>query len=649
MRSLKNLAEFVYRRSTAVLLAVFVITASGLSPTALGQGEQAAPGQGKAGVARAVVPEREYYNEIYIALDQGVDAKTFAAQNGLTINRQMVGAGNRWIFNTKTVAQATQKATALRKIDGVESAFQNHSVAYQKHSFVPDDPFFNNPSAPNNFGGQWHLGNNTNLPNANLQGAWSRGITGQGVLLGIVDAGVEPGHEDIVENFSAANTFDFVRNTTLQNMTAGDRHGTSVAGVAAARGGNGIGITGAAPLATVGSMKVFEGDSTATGAGFANATLFNATGPNASFDVKNHSYGISANYVSDFANTDAMSVTAANGVINVVSAGNDRGTFSEDSNKKMAQANPDVITVAALGSDGNFASYSSFGANVFVTASSSSASGFGITTLDRTGNNGYNADGGGDYTNSDYTAGFGGTSSSAPLVAGVMTLGKQINPNMDVRLAKHLLARTSVIVDADDTTLTSDGGWRTNAAGFTFNQNYGFGNIDATAFVDLAEFASVSEQGLIQSGTIDVNLAIPDNNTNGLEETFNVTTSGLLEEVLVTLDIDHFFRGDLEAYLTSPSGYTSRLMLQSGSDSGNNIDWTFVSNAFWGEDALGTWALEVNDNAARNIANTGTWNSYSIEWRTGSFITAVPEPSSTAILGAILVGSMISRRRRTYA
>ncbi len=159
----------------------------------------------------------------------------------------------------------------------------------------------------------------------------------------------------------------------------------------------------------------------------------------------------------------------------------------------------------------------------------------------------------------------------------------------------------------------------------------------------MAEFASVSEQGVIETGTIGVNLAIPDNNINGLEETFEVSTSGLLEEVLVTLDIDHTYRGDLEAYLTSPSGYTSRLMLQNSGDSGNDIDWTFTSNAFWGEDTLGTWSLEVNDNVAQDV---GTWNSYAIQWRTGSFITAVPEPSSTAILWVILVGSTISRRRR---
>jgi subtilisin family serine protease len=196
MRSLQHLKKFFNRTATVTLLTAFAVTASGTSSTSYGQG--------KADVVAAAAPERHYYNEIAVALEQGIDAQAFAASNGLSINRQMVGAGNRWIFNTASVAQATQKTKALRKLGGVESVFQNHSVAYRMHSFVPNDPFFNNPAAPNNFGGQWHLGNNTGLPNANLQGAWNRGITGQGVLLGIVDAGVERDHEDIADNFSDA-------------------------------------------------------------------------------------------------------------------------------------------------------------------------------------------------------------------------------------------------------------------------------------------------------------------------------------------------------------------------------------------------------------------------------------------------------------
>ena len=71
-----------------------------------------------------------------------------------------------------------------------------------------------------------------------------------------------------------------------------------------------------------------------------------------------------------------------------------------------------------------------------------------------------------------------------------MALGKQANPNMDVRLAKHILARTSTIVNASDSSQTSDGGWRTNAAGIHFNQNYGFGLINA----DHSQYISINKK-----------------------------------------------------------------------------------------------------------------------------------------------------------
>lgn len=101
--------------SLKTILIVLVLTVTGVLP--------AAQGQSKADRIEAVAPARELYNEISVALELGVDAKMFAADNGLTINRQMVGAGNRWIFNTATVAEATTKATALRGIAGVESVF----------------------------------------------------------------------------------------------------------------------------------------------------------------------------------------------------------------------------------------------------------------------------------------------------------------------------------------------------------------------------------------------------------------------------------------------------------------------------------------------------------------------------------------------
>ena len=321
-----------------------------------------------------------------------------------------------------------------------------------------------------------------------------------------------------------------------------------VAGVAAARGGNGIGVTGSAPYSGVCSLKVFQGNQVASSDGFVNAILFNSTGPNPSIHIKNHSYSYRIPYRETPGEVAAVELTAESGTVHVFAAGNDRGGLGADVNTKHLQSSPHQITVAALDSNGQFASYSNFGASIFVTAPSHSwtPGTLWITTTDRTGALGLNQNGTSDYSNTNYTSGMGGTSSSAPLVAGIMALGKQVNPNLDVRLAKHALARSSFKVDPADATATSDGGWRTNAGGFSFNQNYGFGLIDASAFVDIVANYEVTPSAVATSGNINVETAIPDNDSAGISfDVFN-GTEGLLEEVLVNLHITHTWRGGFE-------------------------------------------------------------------------------------------------------
>jgi subtilisin-like proprotein convertase family protein len=113
----------------------------------------------------------------------------------------------------------------------------------------------------------------------------------------------------------------------------------------------------------------------------------------------------------------------------------------------------------------------------------------------------------------------------------------------------------------------------------------------------------------------------------------------LLEEIVVTLNITHTYRGDLTAFLTDPAGtYTSRLFIASGSDSTANLSWSFTDNAFWGEQAQGTWTLQVVDTA--NI-DVGTWNSFDITFRMGTIVPiAVPEPVTIAFLGFATLGSL---------
>ncbi|HSW46882.1 MAG TPA: S8 family serine peptidase, partial [Phycisphaerae bacterium] len=569
-------------------------------------------------------------SELIVFLQPGTNVHAFARGRGLAVTRALRSDADAYILAAPTVARARASLAAIEKDPAIASVFPNLRTQYVRMAFVPNDPYFHKNTPAANWPGQWHLINEwVTGRDARVQGAWNRDVTGTGVIIGICDDSLQTTHPDLQPNYVAADSWDFGQNDPVPDpVVAADNHGTSVAGVSAARGNNSIGVTGAAPYANLAGLRIdFDNQTTAM---FVDATLYHSSGANTNIKVKNHSYGISSPYIASSAETAALATSAAAGTIHCVAAGNDRGTIGEDSNKKDFQNSPEAICVAALGSDGIWASYSCYGACVAVTTPSSSSSGlYRITTTDRM-EEGFGYNGSDTFPDADYTSQFGGTSSATPLASGVMALVKQVQPALDVRFAKHLLARTSTIVDATDATATSDGGWRTNAAGYRFNQNYGFGLINADALTQEAVlYTGVTPLQTQSTGTVNVNAAIPDNNTTGVTRTFSLSSTAPLEEVLVTLNITHTWRGDLEAFLTAPGGYTSRLMYRAGGDSTDNINWTFTTNAFWGQNPAGTWSLMVRDVFS---TDTGTWNSYSVTARMGQLI-ASPCPYPPTVTG----------------
>src|SRR5882672_1953732 len=598
-------------------------------------------------------------NEVVFMLAPDADVAAVARDLKLVAKHKLELDLNIWVLSAPTVDAAEDARRKAASDPRVSSAFNNSRIQLSRF-FVPNDPLFPAGAQPGSatvFPGQWHL------VNANLPAAWAREATGLGVLLGVVDDGCEFTHPDLAENFNAANSRNFSAvppdnnygpDVAKDGTNGEDRHGTSVSGVAAAVGGNGIGGTGAAPKASLAINRIAF-DNTFTTAGLINAVLHNASGGNTSIKVKNHSYGFNAPYIDDSGETGALATSSAVNTIHVYAAGNARGTTVEDSNKTMPQNSPDQIAVAALGSDDKFATYSSFGANVFVTApSSSSGAGlFSVTTTDRLGSSGYNpivqyAEPGANpplaqvndtFPDRNYTSRFGGTSAAAPLVTGIMAIVKQANPALNCRLAQHCLVRSSDQVDINDGSATGGGdgamagsAWKTNAAGFKFNQNYGFGRINADRLVlEAVKYSGVTP---LATETVPGNVGtpIPDNSAAGLDQTFTVAASTPLEDVQMTLNINHPSRGNLEATLISPSGTSCRLMFRSG-DTGDFPDsawsfpaWTFLSNAFWGENPAGTWHIRVADVTA---GSTGTWNSFSFLARMG---TPIPDTTPPTVL-----------------
>lgn len=81
--------------------------------------------------------------------------------------------------------------------------------------------------------------------------AYSRGATGEGVIVGVVDGGLEIGHREFVGRLATGG--DVIR-TGGAAMTDLDGHGTHVAGIIAANR-DGIGMHGVAPMARVLPIK----------------------------------------------------------------------------------------------------------------------------------------------------------------------------------------------------------------------------------------------------------------------------------------------------------------------------------------------------------------------------------------------------------
>lgn len=566
-------------------------------------------------------------DQLLVRLEGGIDPHLFARQQGLWLLGALRSDAQSFVFSAGTVDAADQARARLNAAAGVLSAYSNRITAYQQMSFTPNDVYFFADSGFSGSTGQWTLSNSfTPGLDVRIMPAWASGFTGQGVVIGIVDDSFEINHEDLAPNYNAELSFNFgsyVSSGPAEDpspVNADDRHGVAVAGIAAARGGNTIGVTGAAPFAQLAGLRIdFPNQTTAM---FVDADQYRS----GEIAIKNHSYGISAPYVDSTPERLAIANSAAGGTIDVVAAGNERFNIGGNTNTKMLQSSPDAIVVAALSAAGTYASYSNFGASVTVTAPSNGASGFGVTTTDRyqTGN-GYNTTGNGDgdkMPDPAYTTIFGGTSAATPLVAGILALVKEAQPALDTRMTKHLLARTSIMIDPGDSSDSSAGGWRTNAAGIHFNPNYGFGLINASALVaEARNYAGVTALITEQVALTNVNLAIPDDNAAGVTAHFVLQSTTPLEEILVTLNIaDHTWRGDLEADLISPSGMVSRLIDRSDNiafDNGDEVHWQFLSNAFWGENPHGQWTINVRDVAGLDL---GSFASFSVLARMGSLV-----------------------------
>ena len=461
--------------------------------------------------------------------------------------------------------------------------------------WTPNDPYFSD---------QWHL-ENTGQDNGvsgedvNITGAWNS-VRGTGVVIGVVDDGLEWDHDDLKTNYESTLDYDYCNYDGNPNPAGWDAHGTAAAGVAAATGNNGIGVSGAAPDASLAGLMLIA-------CGNSDSDEANALSHlNNDIDIYSNSWGPSDNGQTlsgpgplMIAAFEDDAYNGRNGLGNVITWAAGNGLSNEDDSNLDGYANSRfTISVTAVDHDGDQTNYGEPGANVLISAPSD-GSGVGITTTDNAGNNGY--------TSSDYTSSFGGTSSATPLVSGVIALMMEANSNLTWRDVQQILVESARKNDPNDD------GWNTNGAGLEFNHKYGFGVVDAGHAVDLAaSWETLDPEVNLSSGRITVSQTVPDNEPNNpVISSFAVSESIRVESVDVIFDADHTYRSDLDVTLISPDGTESELVNYfSNRDSGNNYnEWQFNSVQHWGEISKGTWTLEVYDDGNQD---EGIWNHWEL-------------------------------------
>jgi serine protease len=271
--------------------------------------------------------------------------------------------------------------------------------------------------------------------------------TGDGVVIAILDSGIDLDHPDLVNKIVPG--WDFIENDDQPQDENG--HGTHVAGIAAATTNNGIGIAGAAPDARIMPVRVMNALGVGDPEVISQAIVWAADN---GADIINLSLGGNTDLLSRIFKSGPMNAAIidanSKGVLVIAAAGND-DTFIQ-----AYQDNVPVLVVNASNEGGVPAQFSNWGDPRAVTAPGTrilSTAPIEPSWIWKTGTDGYEE--------------LDGTSMAAPYVAGVAALlvdthrgddpntifeiliETSDNPNDDPRLGAGIVNAEAAVVRSD--------------------------------------------------------------------------------------------------------------------------------------------------------------------------------------------------------
>ncbi len=508
---------------------------------------------------------------------------------------------------------------------------------------------------------QWHLsGQETFGPvtaftiDINVEPVWERTledgrtrIRGQGTYIAIVDGDLPIAlqsattqtlaHPDLIANISTQHSVDY-----YPSVIDPSGHATAVAGIAAARGYNRIGVRGVAPSAKIyglNALGIPDGNRNISPITRDIVTLDAMVRHTTITAVSNNSWGSVFPFQPSGSRLRAWEMAIetgiedgfhGKGVVYVWAAGNERCISRKTSSNRYEQVcNIDnsnyeartnhyaTVAVCAVDYRGRHATYSELGANLWICAPSRDANfnpTFGINQYLRGITTTYRGIfRGGVYDNDFYIPSFGGTSAATPMVSGVVALMRQVNPSLSWRDVKLILANSARQNDP------SEDGWAQGAvkygsssddseAQYNFNHKYGFGLVDAEKAVEMAEgwINLPSVAPYTEASTSNLSLMLSADNPVINSDISVQSDINFIEYVEIPIRLIHPLVQDLSVELISPSGAISNLFIPSThpiSSTGSYAVRTSSRGAFWrfgsarhlGEDPSGVWRLRFED------------------------------------------------------
>uniref|UniRef100_A0A668VWI4 SPC3 n=1 Tax=Oreochromis aureus TaxID=47969 RepID=A0A668VWI4_OREAU len=409
----------------------------------------------------------------------------------------------------------------------------------------------------------------------NIAAAWRRGYTGKGVVVSVLDDGIEREHPDLKPNYVSALGWDTLlgKGTLIISSLAELLvHGTQCAGVVAAAANSSRCTVGVSFHARIGGIRMLDGDVTDI--------------------VEAQSLSYSPRYIDvylagwgpkdDGATLDGPGPLTRLVLQNGVQTG------------RQGRGSIFVWPSGNGGERGDYCSCDGYSNSIYtVSISSSTQRGSQPDYLEPCPSTLATAYGGWEREE------MSGTSLAASVAAGVIALTLEANPSLTWRDLQHIIVRTSKAhhLSAPD--------WRVNGAGYKVSHLYGFGLLDAESMVKEAErWKQVpSQHECAEEAAIQLSrLIYLGSALTSVHEATGCSGKALqhvayVEHVVVRVTISHGRRGDLSITLTSPSGTTSQLLANRPLDNSTEgfQNWEFMTAHCWGEQAAGEWTLKIQD------------------------------------------------------